>query len=203
MLDVSEVMVMINHLIRKALVISIILVLIVSCSPGLTYPNSLNDETRQAIIGITQTSMPDLGVAPELETTTWVNSDNILRLKDLSGKVVLLNMWTFGCVNCRNVLPHLIEWHNTYEDDGLVVIGNHFPEFEYEKDLNNLKDAIINLGIEYAVTQDNEGSTWRAYKNIYWPTIYLIDKNGHLRYSHIGEGSYSETETAIQELLNE
>ena len=95
------------------------------------------------------------------------------------------------------------EWHNTYKDHGLVVIGNHYPEFSHEKDLENLKAAIIEMDVPYAVAQDNDGLTWRAYKNRYWPTLYLIDKRGHIRYTHIGEGAYTETEAAIQALLAE
>jgi peroxiredoxin len=90
-----------------------------------------------------------------------------------------------------------------YANEGLVVIGNHYPEFNYEHDLNNLKDAIQRLDVPYAVAQDNDGATWRAYHTRYWPTMFLIDKQGHLRYTHIGEGSYTETEQAIQDLLKE
>ena len=95
------------------------------------------------------------------------------------------------------------EWHNKYKDEGLVIIGNHYPEFSYEKDLVNLKQAIIDLDVPYAVAQDNDRVTWKAYKNRYWPTLYLIDKRGHIRYVHIGEGRYAETEAAIQALLAE
>ena len=95
------------------------------------------------------------------------------------------------------------EWHNTYSDQGLVVIGNHYPEFSYEEDLDNLKSAIERLEIPYAVAQDNDRATWSAYNNRYWPTLYLIDKQGHFRYTHIGEGRYDETEAAIQALLAE
>ena len=95
------------------------------------------------------------------------------------------------------------EWHEKYGSEGLVVIGNHYPEFQYEADLDNLKEAIVNLEIPYAVAQDNEGDTWRAYRNRYWPTLYLIDKRGHIRYRHIGEGRYEETEAAILALLAE
>lgn len=95
------------------------------------------------------------------------------------------------------------EWHSTYSPQGLVVIGNHYPEFGYEENLDNLKGAVQELGIQYAVAQDNSGETWRAYNNRYWPTLYLIDKNGHIRYVHIGEGAYDKTETAIQALLGE
>jgi thiol-disulfide isomerase/thioredoxin len=101
------------------------------------------------------------------------------------------------------VIPSLKEWDQKYRDQGLVIIGNHFPEFSFEEDLTNLQDAVAKYGIEYAVAQDNDGVTWRAYQNRYWPTLYLIDKRGHIRYIHIGEGRYQETETAIQTLLVE
>jgi peroxiredoxin len=101
------------------------------------------------------------------------------------------------------VIPSLKEWNSKYKDQGLVIIGNHFPEFSYEKELENVKDAVARYGIEYAVAQDNNGATWRAYKNHYWPTMYLIDKQGHIRYVHIGEGQYKETEQNIKALLAE
>jgi len=150
-----------------------------------------------------QKALPDLGSAPELTNDTWLNVDAPLRLADLRGKVVLLEMWTFGCINCQHVMPSLKDWHSKYKDEGLVIIGNHFPEFSYEQDLANLKDAIKQDGIEYAVAQDNNGATWKAYQNQYWPTLYLIDKQGHIRYVHIGEGGYRETEENIKALLAE
>jgi hypothetical protein len=101
------------------------------------------------------------------------------------------------------VIPSLKGWDQKYRDQGLVIIGNHYPEFDYEADLNNLKAKVLEYGIEYAVAQDNEGATWRAYDNRYWPTLYLIDKQGHIRYIHIGEGRYKETEAAIELLLAE
>jgi hypothetical protein len=97
----------------------------------------------------------------------------------------------------------LREWYNTYKDQGLVVIGNHYPEFSRERDLKNLADAVLRLEIPYPVAQDNDRQTWSAYKNRYWPTLYLIDKWGRIRYTHIGEGAYQETEAAIQALLAE
>jgi hypothetical protein len=100
-------------------------------------------------------------------------------------------------------MPSLKEWHSKYKDEGLVIIGNHFPEFSYEADLANLKDALARNDIQYAVAQDNDGATWKAYKNHYWPALYLIDKQGHIRYVHIGEGRYSETEENIKALLEE
>ncbi|MCI0521125.1 MAG: redoxin domain-containing protein [Chloroflexi bacterium] len=101
------------------------------------------------------------------------------------------------------MIPSLREWHEKYASEGLVLIGNHYPEFEHEKDLENLKQAIEALDIPYAVAQDNDGFTWRAFNNRYWPTLYLIDKQGRIRYTHIGEGGYRETEAAIQALLAE
>jgi len=151
----------------------------------------------------TAAAYPDLGPAPELTNQIWLNTSNPLRLSTLRGRVVLLDMWTFGCINCRNVIPSLREWHEKYKDQGLVVIGNHFPEFGYEKDLDNLEKAVKELKITYPVAEDNEGQTWRAYNNIYWPTLYLIDKRGNIRYVHIGEGAYKQTEQAIQDLLTE
>ena len=101
------------------------------------------------------------------------------------------------------MIPSLREWHNKYSADGLVVIGNHYPDFSYERDLENLKQAVIDLEVPYPVVQDNDRVNWDAYQNRYWPTLYLIDKNGHIRYMHIGEGRYAETEQAITTLLAE
>jgi thiol-disulfide isomerase/thioredoxin len=101
------------------------------------------------------------------------------------------------------VIPSLKEWNSKYKEQGLVVIGNHYPEFSYEKDLQNVKDAVARYGIEYAVAIDNNGATWQAYQNHYWPALYLIDKQGHLRYVHFGEGNYFETEENIKTLLAE
>jgi thiol-disulfide isomerase/thioredoxin len=148
-------------------------------------------------------ALPDLGPAPELTSEVWLNVERPLRLGDLAGKVVLLEMWTFGCINCQRVIPHLQAWHEGYSAEGLVVIGNHYPEFEHERNLDELRQAVERLGMTYAVAQDNDGVTWRAYENHYWPTLYLIDKQGRLRYQHIGEGAYAETESAIQTLLAE
>ena len=148
-------------------------------------------------------SLPDRGEAPELTDQTWLNTPTPLHLSDLRGKVVLLEMWTFDCTNCRHTIPHLNAWYAKYAGQGLLIIGNHFPEFPYEADLVNLKKAVQDLGIKYPVIQDNAGATWNAYKNNYWPAIYLIDKFGHIRYIQIGEGAYDITEAAFKDLLAE
>ena len=148
-------------------------------------------------------SLRDYGPAPEISGDSWLNTDVPLRLNNLKGKVVLLDMWTFGCINCVHIIPSVRDWHDKYASEGLVIIGNHFPEFSYEHDIANIRDAVVRLDVPYAVTQDNGGETWSAYNNRYWPTVYLIDKQGHLRYQHIGEGAYDSTEAAIQDLLKE
>ena len=156
-----------------------------------------------ALTAASSAALPDLGPAPELVNSIWLNTESPLRLGELRGKVVGLEMWTFGCINCQNVIPSLKHWHAAYKDQGFVLIGNHYPEFAYERDLDNLERAVAQAGIEYAVIQDNDGATWNAYGNHYWPTLYLIDKRGRIRYVHIGEGAYDETERNIRALLAE
>ena len=133
----------------------------------------------------------------------WLNTSGPLRLADLRGKVVALEMWTFDCINCKDEIPWLKDWYKKYTSDGLVIIGNHMPEFDYERDLNNLKAAVARWGIQYAVAQDNDSKTWDSYQTEYWPTLYLIDKAGHIRFRKIGEGNEEVSEGAIQDLLRE
>ncbi len=147
--------------------------------------------------------LPNLGEAPPIQGEVWLNVDEPLEWQELRGQVVLVEMWTFGCINCRRVIPHLRQWHQRYADQGLVIIGNHYPEFPYERKLGNLKAAIQELDVPYPVVQDNERVNWGNYNNRYWPTLYLVDKEGNLRYRHIGEGAYEKTEQAIEALLAE
>lgn len=147
--------------------------------------------------------LENMGKAPELiQGGVWFNSEP-LKLSGLKGEVVLVDFWTYTCINCIRTLPYLRDWHGSYADDGLVIIGVHTPEFEFEKDAGNLKEAIEDFGLEYPIMQDNDYATWRAYENRYWPAKYLIDKDGNIRYTHFGEGAYDETERNIQRLLNE
>jgi len=147
--------------------------------------------------------LPDRGIAPELSNTAWLNTERPLRLADLRGQVVLLEFWTFDCINCIRTIPYVQRWHETYADQGLVVIGNHYPEFGYEREINNVVAAAAELGITYPIAQDNERETWDDYNQRYWPTIYLIDKTGHIRYLKFGEGDYDITEANIRALLAE
>jgi uncharacterized protein YgiM (DUF1202 family) len=157
--------------------------------------------TPVPVEGLYMSNLPDYGPAPELNNEVWLNTDQALPLATLSGKVVLLEMWTFSCYNCVNTLPYVRAWHDTYTEQGLVVIGNHYPEFDYESKIDNLREALVRLDIRYPVAQDNDRRTWDAYGNRYWPVMYLIDKRGHIRYYHIGEGAYDTTEANIQDLL--
>ena len=142
-------------------------------------------------------------LAPELRGTgAWINSDPFT-IESRRGEVVLIDFWTFSCINCIRTLPYLKSWHEKYADQGLVILGVHAPEFEFEKVLENVQDAVNEFQIKYAVVQDNDFGTWRAYRNRYWPAKYLIDKDGYIRYFHFGEGAYDETEEKIRELLTE
>lgn len=141
--------------------------------------------------------------ASELEGISgYINTPHIT-MADLKGKVVVVDFWTYTCINCIRTIPYLNAWYDKYSDDGLVILGVHSPEFQFEKDYNNVKAAVEKFGIKYPVVQDNDMSTWRAYKNNFWPHKYIVDHEGYVRFDHIGEGGYDETERVIQELLKE
>ena len=141
--------------------------------------------------------------APEFSNTQeWVNSDP-LTMESLRGKVVLIDFWTYTCINCIRTIPFLQTWHERYADEGLVIIGVHTPEFEFEKDYGNVVDATIDMGVAWPVVQDNNFSVWRSYNNRFWPAKYLIDASGEIRFRHFGEGRYAETEQEIRALLAE
>jgi cytochrome c biogenesis protein CcdA/thiol-disulfide isomerase/thioredoxin len=145
--------------------------------------------------------LPDYGVAPALKPGgDWFNTKP-LTLKQLRGKVVLIDFWTYSCINCLRTLPHLKAWDAAYRSRGLVIVGVHTPEFAFEHVSSNVRDAVKRLGIEYPVVQDNEFGTWDNYSNQYWPAEYMLDRNGHVRHVHFGEGSYDETEALIRKLL--
>jgi cytochrome c biogenesis protein CcdA/peroxiredoxin len=139
--------------------------------------------------------------APEITgITAWINSPP-LQMGDLKGKVVLIDFWAYSCINCIRTLPYLKDWYQKYHDKGLVIIGIHAPEFEFERDLSNVKNAVEKFGIKYPVALDNNFATWKNYNNQYWPAHYLIDKNGDVVYTHFGEGDYETTENNIRRLL--
>ena len=150
--------------------------------------------------------LPVLGRAPEIQgTQRWFNTPNgsPLSLRSLRGRVVLLDFWTYSCINCLRTLPELRSWDGRYRRAGLTIIGVHAPEFPFERDAGNVERAIARNELRYPVAQDNDFATWRAYGNQYWPAKYLIDARGRVRYAHFGEGEYEATERAIRALLSE
>jgi thiol-disulfide isomerase/thioredoxin len=139
--------------------------------------------------------------APEFAgVEAWLNA-NPLTMQSLKGKVVLIDFWTYSCINCVRTLPHITDWDRKYRDKGLVIIGVHAPEFEFEKKLDNVKAALAQHGIRYPVALDNKLSTWMNFENRYWPAHYLIDRDGKVVYTHFGEGKYDVTENNIRYLL--
>ena len=142
-------------------------------------------------------------LAPEFGgIAAWINSGP-LTMEGLRGKVVLVDFWTYTCINCINTFPFLKQMHAEYADEGLVIVGVHSPEFEFEKIYDNVVEAAQNDALVWPIAQDNDFTTWNRYSNRYWPMEYLIDKDGVIRYTHIGEGAYAETEDIIRELLAE
>jgi thiol-disulfide isomerase/thioredoxin len=134
--------------------------------------------------------------------TGWLNADP-LTAADLRGKVVLIDFWTYTCINWLRTLPYIRAWAAKYKDHGLVAVGVHTPEFEFEKDIDNVRRAVKDMRVDYPVAIDNEYAIWNSFKNKYWPALYLIDARGKIRYRHFGEGAYEQSELAIQQLLAE
>ena len=153
-----------------------------------------------------RSSLPSLGPAPDFTgNQRWFNTPGgrPLTLRGLRGKVVLIDFWTYTCINCIRTLPYVEAWYQRYKHDGLVVVGVHTPEFAFEKDAGNVAAAIHQNGLRYPVAQDNDYGTWNAWSNQFWPAHYLIDARGQVRYTHFGEGDYGKTESAIRSLLGE
>ncbi|AXA93919.1 thioredoxin family protein [Massilia sp. YMA4] len=143
----------------------------------------------------------DRGPAPELAgVKTWFNSQP-LSLRQLRGKVVLVDFWTYSCINCIRTLPHVARLYETYKDQGLVVIGVHTPEYPFERSTDNVRSATKRFGLTYPVVQDNDYATWNAFRNQYWPAAYLIDQDGRIVHTQIGEGGYAEMDAAVRALL--
>ncbi len=152
---------------------------------------------------VEESRLDDYGPAPEFRAVTaWLNS-RPLSLEGLSGKVVLIDFWTYSCINCLRTLPYLRTWDEAYRDDGLVIVGVHTPEFAFERELGNVEAAVERLEVRYPVALDNGYGTWNAWANRYWPASYFIDRRGHVRFAHFGEGAYEEKEEVIRTLLAE
>src|SRR5215204_226118 len=173
---------------------------VVSCLAGATLPAIGGEALRDphapfAIAGIQGTAPDFVGL------NKWFNSAP-LNMAELRGKVVLVDFWTYGCVNCVNTLPHVTALYEKYKDRGLVVVGVHTPEFPFERSASNVQTALKRHGITYPVAQDNDSKTWNAYRNQYWPAQYIVDQSGKIVFQHAGEGQYEEIERTVARLLN-
>jgi cytochrome c biogenesis protein CcdA/thiol-disulfide isomerase/thioredoxin len=164
--------------------------------------NPANQMVSTSTLPMEKIKLGNYGKAPEFAGIShWLNSDPVT-IASLKGKVVLVDFWTYSCINCIRTLPYVTKWYDTYKDKGLVVIGVHTPEFAFEKVTGNVQTAINQFGIHYPVAQDNDYGTWQAYNNQYWPAEYLIDQNGNIVHEHFGEGDYDVMENAIRQLLS-
>ena len=142
--------------------------------------------------------------APEFtDTTGYINTPTSIKLANQKGKVILVHFWTYTCINCIHTIPHLNEVYQKYSNRGLVIIGVQTPEFNDEKNIDNVKLAVQNFQIKYPIILDNNYVNWNTYGNNYWPRDYLVDNQGLIRYNHIGEGDYAQTEQMIKSLLDE
>lgn len=159
--------------------------------------SATSDESSMEIASLSSSGR----ALPEFQgISQWLNSSPLL-IANLKGSVVLVQFWTFACINCQRTLPYIVRWHQKYAGQGLKVIGIHTPEFAFERDVNNIKRALQQHQIAYPVPIDNDYKTWNAYSNQYWPHLFVADRQGLLRYEHIGEGAYDTTEQTIRKLL--
>jgi thiol-disulfide isomerase/thioredoxin len=168
-------------------------------------PLATRRSTEEPMIRTVNGLKPDrsnLQRAPEISSPVWLNSKP-LTLTGLQGKVVVVEFWTFECINCRNTLPFVKAWYDKYRDRGLTIIGVQTPELSFERDFSNVKQAVSDYQIKYPVAIDGDYSNWNRYHVMAWPTWFILDKEGYIRYSHIGEGDYSGSEAKIQKLLSE
>ena len=190
---------------------ALILGIIIAISIGVTSTifSSYDEETRVSNTSsnekpISQIDKSEFKKAPNLVgITNYLNTTPEELGKKIDGKVVLYDIWTYSCINCIRTLPYITAWDDKYAEQGLLIVGIHSPEFEFEKDVENVKLAVSKYGIKYPVVLDNDKETWKAFENNYWPRKYIADHEGYIRYDHIGEGGYQETEKIIQELLKE
>jgi thiol-disulfide isomerase/thioredoxin len=160
-------------------------------------------KARELLFAAIHPRLPIEGAMPSLGGATgWLNSQP-LTAADLRGKVVLIDFWTYTCINWLRQLPYVRAWAEKYKDQGLVVIGVHTPEFAFERDLDNVRRAARDMRVDYPIAIDSDYTIWRAFNNSYWPALYFVDSQGHIRHHHFGEGAYEESEMILQQLLEE
>src|SRR3989338_6494660 len=207
-----------EKIIKKPVLLALILVLVIgsiyyieSQKPNIGSQEQINEEQSpvQTTSNPETKTNPSVSVNAELKKARykqapdfrgiehWLNTEP-LTINDLKGKVILVDFWTYSCINCIRTLPYITQWDEKYRDKGLVIIGVHTPEFKFEEKTENVQEALTKYNIKYPIAQDNDYGTWRAYENRYWPHKFLIDADGYIRYDHIGAGGYEETEKTIQ-----
>ena len=195
--------------IKTAIILGIVIVVVIGGLSGVfssieTSQTLGLDEDKEQYQGIQNIDKSRFKKAPALTGIAGYINTSPEKLQDeLKGKVVLYDIWTYSCINCVRTLPYITEWNEKYSDEGLVIVGIHSPEFEFEKNEKNVRTAVDKYGITYPVVLDNDMEIWKAFENRYWPRKYLADSEGYIRYDHIGEGKYDETEKMIQQLLQE
>ena len=202
---------------KSAIIMGIIIVgLVIGVSTSLSYVESESSSQVQTDTGNIDSMMEkDKPKVSSIDKSRFKNAPKLLGIsgyinttpeelqKMIDGKVVLYDIWTYSCINCIRTLPYITAWDETYADQGLLIIGIHSPEFEFEKEFDNVAQAVQKYGINYPVVLDNDKKIWKAFENRYWPRKYIADHEGFIRYDHIGEGAYQETERVIKELLEE
>ncbi len=186
------------------LIICLTLVLNACVAANWIAPNAQAQQTGEDGQVITQTKLDkrQFKLAREIASETWINSEKI-NWDELRGKVVVVDFWTFACYNCKNTLPYKKAWDEKYRAQGLVVLGVHTPELSFEKDVENVRKAVKEYNIKYPVAIDGDFANWNRYNVWAWPTWFIVDKEGYIRYTHVGEGDYAGSEQVIQELLAE
>ena len=206
---------MMRNEIKTAIITAMIVVVAIG---GVGYYFTTLDKQKENVVPIQETNTSQSGsihTVPQVDESQYPLAPNLVGISgyvnttpeqlkaSMKDKVVLYDFWTYSCINCIRTFPYLKAWNEKYADKGLLIIGVHSPEFEFEKDINNVKMAVAKYGLTYPTVLDNDHSTWDAFGNRYWPAEYLTDSLGHIRHTHFGEGAYDETEKVIQQLLDE